>query len=335
MKAIILNASAWMIVPIMDAFAKHLSASMDVFQIVWARYFFSAFFTLSLMLIFYRETLVWSKNPKLQLIRGFVLAFSTLCFFYAISIISLPKALTLAFVAPITCTAFSPIFLNEKVGIRRWSAVIVGFLGALINGYTPDPRTNRPIYYDCADYDVFWKGVEQLGVPIYLHPRVPPNDFPDSIYHHYPEIQGSEWGFHVETGEHVLRLILSGLFDAYPKLKLVIGHMGEMLVFWVRRLDHRLIREGWHVNPSQHARQRAYTVEHYLKHHFHVTTSGYFCDASLRHVIDVMGIDRVCFSIDYPYENSRLACDWLDHVKLPEADKHKIAYGNAEKLFNI
>ena len=121
-----------MIVPVMDAFAKHLSSSMDVFQIVWARYFFSAFFTLSLMLIFYRRTLVWSKNPKLQLIRGFVLAFSTLCFFYAISVISLPKALTLAFVAPITCTAFSPIFLNEKVGIRRWSAVLIGFFGALI-----------------------------------------------------------------------------------------------------------------------------------------------------------------------------------------------------------
>ena len=132
MKAIILNASAWMIVPIMDAFAKHLSSSMDVFQIAWARYFFSAFFTLSLMIIFYRNTLVWSKNPKLQLLRGFVLAFSTLCFFYSISVISLPKALTLAFVAPITCTAFSPIFLNEKVGIRRWSAVLVGFLGALI-----------------------------------------------------------------------------------------------------------------------------------------------------------------------------------------------------------
>ena len=132
MRAIILNASAWMIVPVMDALAKHLSVSMDVFQIAWARYFFSVLFTLSLMIIFYRKTLVWSKNPKLQLIRGFVLAFSTLCFFYAISIISLPKALTLAFVAPITCTAFSPIFLKEKVGIRRWSAVLVGFIGALI-----------------------------------------------------------------------------------------------------------------------------------------------------------------------------------------------------------
>ena len=132
MKAIILNASAWMIVPVMDALAKHLSLSMDVFQITWARYFFTVIFTLSLMVLFYRETLVWSKRPKLQFIRGIILAFSTLCFFYSISVISLPKALTLAFVAPITCTALSPFFLGEKVGIRRWSAVLVGFFGTLI-----------------------------------------------------------------------------------------------------------------------------------------------------------------------------------------------------------
>ena len=132
MKAIILNASAWMIVPVMDALAKHLSLSMNVFQITWARYFFTVIFTLLLMLIFYRNTLVWSKRPKLQIVRGLILTFSTLCFFYSISIISLPKALTLAFVAPIICTALSPTFLGERVGIRRWSAVLFGFLGTLI-----------------------------------------------------------------------------------------------------------------------------------------------------------------------------------------------------------
>ena len=98
MKAIILNATAWMIVPVMDAIAKHLSLTMDVFQITWARYFFTVVFTLSLMVLFYRETLVWSKRPKLQLVRGIILAFSTLCFFYSISIISLPKALTLSLI---------------------------------------------------------------------------------------------------------------------------------------------------------------------------------------------------------------------------------------------
>ena len=132
MKAIILNASAWMIVPVMDAFAKHLSSSMDVLQITWARYFFTVVFTLSLMLLFYRKTLVWSKEPTLQLIRGLIFVFSTYLFFYAISEISLPKALTLAFVAPICVTALSPFFLNEKVGLKRWTAVSMGFIGTLI-----------------------------------------------------------------------------------------------------------------------------------------------------------------------------------------------------------
>ena len=132
MKAIILNASAWMIVPVMDAFAKYLSSSMDVLQITWARYFFTVVFTLSLMLIFYRQSLVWTKKPALQLIRGLIFVFSTYLFFYAISEISLPKALTLAFVAPICVTALSPFFLNEKVGVKRWTAVSLGFVGTLI-----------------------------------------------------------------------------------------------------------------------------------------------------------------------------------------------------------
>ncbi len=132
MKAIILNASAWMIVPIMDAFAKYLSSSMDVLQITWARYFFTVVFTLTLMLLFYRQSFVWTKKPALQLIRGLIFVFSTYLFFYAISEISLPKALTLAFVAPICVTALSPFFLDERVGIKRWTAVSLGFIGTLI-----------------------------------------------------------------------------------------------------------------------------------------------------------------------------------------------------------
>ena len=132
MKAIVLNASAWMIVPVMDAFAKHLSSSMDVLQITWGRYFFTLIFTLSLMLIFYRKSLVWTKKPFLLLIRGLIFVFSTYLFFYAISEISLPKALTLAFVAPICVTALSPFFLKEQVGIKRWLAVFLGFFGTLV-----------------------------------------------------------------------------------------------------------------------------------------------------------------------------------------------------------
>ena len=111
--------------------------------------------------------------------------------------------------------------------------------------------------------------------------------------------------------------------------------MGEMLVFWAKRIDHRLLSEGWNLRTETASRRRAYPVTHYLKKHFHVTTSGYFCDSALRHVIDIMGIDKVCFSIDYPYENCRLACDWFENLDMPQIEKEKIAYINASKLLNL
>tara|TARA_Y100000996_G_scaffold150547_1_gene115966 strand:+ start:172 stop:1026 length:855 start_codon:yes stop_codon:yes gene_type:complete len=132
MKAIILSISAWMILPVMDAFAKFLSSSLDVLQITWGRFFFTAVFTFLLMIIFYRKSLIWTNKPLLQIIRGLFLVFSTYLFFYSISVISLPKALTLAFVAPLFVAALSPFFLKEKVGIRRWTAVFIGFIGTLI-----------------------------------------------------------------------------------------------------------------------------------------------------------------------------------------------------------
>ena len=116
----------------MDTIAKYLSAELSFFQITWARYFFTVFFTLPFMFFFFRKNLTWSSQPKLQIFRGLTLFFANVLFFYSISIISMAKALTLAFVAPLITTALSPIFLGEKVGFRRWSAVIVGFIGSLI-----------------------------------------------------------------------------------------------------------------------------------------------------------------------------------------------------------
>jgi drug/metabolite transporter (DMT)-like permease len=131
-KAIIYNLLAWTILPFMDVIAKYLSADMSFLQITWARYFFTVFFALPFMFFFYRKNLIWTTQPKLQTIRGLLLFFANILFFYSISIISMAKALTLAFIAPLITTALSPFMLNEKVGIRRWSAVIVGFLGSLI-----------------------------------------------------------------------------------------------------------------------------------------------------------------------------------------------------------
>ena len=132
MKAIILNLSAWAVLPFMDTIAKYLSSELSFFQITWARYFFTVFFTLPLMFFFFRKNLTWSENPKLQILRGLTLLIANICFFYSISIISMAKALTLAFVAPLITTALSPIFLGEKVGIRRWTAVLIGFVGSLV-----------------------------------------------------------------------------------------------------------------------------------------------------------------------------------------------------------
>ena len=132
MKAITFNLLAWVMLPIMDGFAKYLSFDLPVLQITWARYFFTVAFTLPIMFFFFRKNLVWTDKPKLQLIRGLILLTANVCFFYSISIISLAKALTLAFIAPLIVTAFSPIFLGEKVGFRRWSAVIIGFIGSMV-----------------------------------------------------------------------------------------------------------------------------------------------------------------------------------------------------------
>ena len=132
MKAIIFNLLAWVMLPIMDGFAKYLSSDLPVLQITWARYFFTVAFTLPIMFFFFRKNLVWTDKPKLQLIRGLILLTANVCFFYSISIISLAKALTLAFIAPLIVTAFSPIFLGEKVGFKRWSAVIIGFIGSMV-----------------------------------------------------------------------------------------------------------------------------------------------------------------------------------------------------------
>jgi drug/metabolite transporter (DMT)-like permease len=131
-KAIFYNLAAWAILPFMDVIAKYLSADLSFFQITWARYFFTVFFALPFMFFFFRKNLKRTTQPKLQTLRGLLLFFANVLFFYSISIISMAKALTLAFVAPLITTALSPFLLNENVGFKRWSAVIVGFLGSLI-----------------------------------------------------------------------------------------------------------------------------------------------------------------------------------------------------------
>tara|TARA_B100001173_G_scaffold280230_1_gene263522 strand:+ start:11 stop:856 length:846 start_codon:yes stop_codon:yes gene_type:complete len=132
MLAYLLNLSGWLLLPFMDGIAKYLSTEIHFIQVVWGRYFFMLLISIPFAFLFFRKDLKFPKSITVQLWRSFFLFLSTVFFFYAISLISLAEALTLAFVSPIIVTILSIFFLNEKVGLHRWSAVIVGFIGVIV-----------------------------------------------------------------------------------------------------------------------------------------------------------------------------------------------------------
>ncbi|KTD00358.1 amidohydrolase family protein [Fluoribacter gormanii] len=201
-------------------------------------------------------------------------------------------------------------------------------VGCLINGYDSSNYTPAK-YLDEKAFDEFWGYIHGNNIPVYLHPRGIPEGRV-ATYSPYQALHGSTWGFHVETAEHVLRLMLSGLFDKYPNLKIIIGHMGEMLPFWAWRLDHRLNEEGW-----REKLECKRTITEYLNTNIFLTTSGFFDTPSLMHAISTVSTDRIMFSVDYPYEDNLKASQWLDSVQLDDEDKMKISYLNAAKLLNI
>lgn len=209
----------------------------------------------------------------------------------------------------------------------------LGFVGAMINGYD-NSGGGEPRYYDAPPHLEFWHTAAELDVPIYVHARsAPPGRI--NTYGGYPELENAAWGFHVETASHMLRLILSGLFDKVPGLQIIIGHMGELLPWWAWRIDHRIECEGWRDLPATKDRPREHPVTHYLRSNFHVTTSGYFDDAALRHTLGVVGADRVLYAVDYPYESCREANDWFESLAIDDATRRKIAHENAARLLKL
>jgi 2,3-dihydroxybenzoate decarboxylase len=222
-------------------------------------------------------------------------------------------------------------------------------VGALVNGNDVN-RMGESLFYDTPDYDVLWSTFVELDVPLYIHPRVyltPDGKSPDSHFtqfnEKYPQLSGSAWGFSNHLAEHVLRMILSGVFDRFPNLKIILGHMGEILPWWAERYDHRITVYKQEVNMLTEEQRinlplfvlPKRTLTEYLRSNIYVTTSGWFSDSALKYIIAVMGIDRVMFSIDYPYEEQRVACEWMENVPLSFKDKEKIAYKNAAKLLKI
>src|SRR5262249_40793448 len=173
----------------------------------------------------------------------------------------------------------------------------LGFRGALVNGFSQIARPDSTVYYDLPQYRPFWSVVDELGVPFYLHPR---NPLPDSIpgYDGHAWLNGPSWGFAAETAVHALRLIGSGLFDAHPRLQIILGHLGEGLPYYLWRIDNR---NNWMHAPHKYAARRR--VADYVRANFHMTTSGHYSSPALANAVAEMGADRVMFSVDYPFED--------------------------------
>ena len=204
----------------------------------------------------------------------------------------------------------------------------LGFCGALVNGFTQIGDGGAIMFYDMPQYRDFWATVQQLDVPFYLHPR-------SALAAHQPAYQGhtwltgSIWGFTAETSIHALRLMGGGLFDDYPKLKIILGHLGEGLPCSIWRIDNRISR------TLQDRPKAKHTIGHYLRENFYITTSGNFRTQTLTEVMLEVGPDRILYSVDYPFEDMRLAAEWFDHAAISDADRLKIGRTNAQQLFRL
>jgi 2,3-dihydroxybenzoate decarboxylase len=205
----------------------------------------------------------------------------------------------------------------------------LGFKGALVNGYSQVAGSDKPIHYDLPQYRPFWRAVERLDVPFYLHPR-PPMPGVAPLYDGHPWLFGPTWSFAAETSLHAMRLIGSGLFDECPRLKIILGHLGEGLPFFIWRIDNR---NNWMKAPHKYAAKKP--VADYFRSNFYVTTSGHFSTPALVDAISEIGADRVMYSVDYPFEDFSDAADWFDKAEISETDRLKIGRTNAMKLFKL
>ncbi len=203
-----------------------------------------------------------------------------------------------------------------------------GFKGAMIRGVTNGE------FLDAPKFAPIFERAERLGVPIYIHPGLPPQPVMDAYYSNIGGKTGPSealacwgWGWHSETAIHVLRLLSAGTFDKYPRLNIIIGHMGEMLPFmWVR--SERGFQPG-----AGGENQR--TLSDTFRAQLHITTSGFFTQPPLQLALDTIGVDNIMLSVDYPFSSNQMGIDFLNGIQLPPDQVEKIAHGNADRLLNL
>jgi predicted TIM-barrel fold metal-dependent hydrolase len=199
----------------------------------------------------------------------------------------------------------------------------LGFKGAMVHGMT------NGVFFDDRRFWPIYERARALDVPLYIHPALPHPAVIETYYRDYvkdyPSIVNAGWGFTVETATQGIRIVLSGVLEAYPGVKLILGHLGEGLPFSLWRIDHALSREE---NRSSSFRES-------FREHFWITTSGNFSTAALLCSVMELGVDRIMFSVDWPFVANGPGVEWIETVPLSSEDKNKIMHGNAQRLLKM
>jgi uncharacterized protein len=218
--------------------------------------------------------------------------------------------------------------MSPEIAVEELERTVskLGFKGACINGHT------RGRYLDDKAFWPILERAEALQVPIYIHPTIPPKAVVEASFtgNFAPGVtnvlSASGWGWHIETAVHTIRLILSGAFDRYPRLQIIIGHLGEALPFMLPRMDRQLV-------PALTKLQRP--ISAYLRENVYYTISGFNFMAPFMDLFSEIGAHRIIFSADYPYGSMSEARQLLEQLPISPADKEKIAHGNAEILMRL
>jgi predicted TIM-barrel fold metal-dependent hydrolase len=205
----------------------------------------------------------------------------------------------------------------------------LGFRGALINGHT------NGRYLDDPSFDVLLGRAESLGVPVYIHPTDPPQEVVDRYYAPFDPALVPTWGWPVETGTHLLRLICAGVFDRHPNLKVIVGHMGELLPYCFTRLNVGLTMAGWLLAPEAGDPPMRNSVGYYLRENVFITSSGVFDVPVFDCARAMLGLDNLMFSVDYPFQDNFAAMEFLEQCDLSAEDKERFAHRTAEQLLKL
>ena len=205
----------------------------------------------------------------------------------------------------------------------RRSVEELGFKGAMIHGLSSGRMVDEKFFWP------IFSEAERLDVPIYLHPALPDKEVTERYYAPYdashPMLTRAAWGFGVEAGTQAIRMILSGIFDKHPNLKIILGHLGEAIPFWLPRIQESLSRTD--SQPTN--------FEDIFKSNFWITTSGFFSDHALELCVNTLKGDHILFAIDWPYANNETGVNWLQNSKIKPSIKSDIFSENAQNLFRL